>query len=170
MRISQQFHHSRNSGPTLLADVGITAIPELWGRNTPLQWRVPLASRRIAVLIVEDDAHLRLLYRAALTAAGYAVVAVEDGVDALRHIEHGSVPDIVLLDLDLPRLAGRDLHRELQAHSTTRGIPVVVITGTDTANFDHATFACVLQKPIDVDDVICAVENCLRKARRGNNS
>ena len=131
---------------------------------------MPLGSRKTAILIVEDDAHLRSLYRSALTGAGYAVVAVEDGVDALRHIEHGSIPDVVLLDLELPRLPGRDLHRELQAHSITRGIPVVVVTGTETRNLDHAAFACVLQKPIDVDDVISAVENCLRKARRDNNS
>jgi DNA-binding response OmpR family regulator len=128
------------------------------------------APRKTAILIVEDDANLRSLYRAALTRAGYAVVAVEDGVDALRHIERGVVPDVLLLDLELPRLAGRDLHRELQSHSETRGIPVIVVSGTDTGNLDHAAFACVLKKPVDVDDVISAVEKCLRKARRANNS
>jgi CheY-like chemotaxis protein len=128
---------------------------------------MPPGPRKTAILIVEDDANLRSLYRAALTGAGYAVVAVEDGVDALRHVENGRVPDVVLLDLGLPRLAGRDLHRELQAHSETRGIPVVVVTGTDTADLDPAAFACVLQKPVDVQDVVSAVENCLKKASRG---
>ena len=72
---------------------------------------------------MEDDAHLRALYRAALTGAGYGVVTVEDGVDALRHLEMGHVPDLVLLDLELPRLGGRDLHREMQAHAVTKAFP-----------------------------------------------
>jgi DNA-binding response OmpR family regulator len=91
---------------------------------------------------------------------------LEFATNTLRHIDNGRVPDVVLLDLGLPRLAGCDLHRELQAHSETRGIPVVVVTGTDTGNLDHAAFACVLHKPVDVHDVIFAVENCLKKARR----
>ena len=133
-----------------------------------LQCGVPPAPRKTAILIVEDDAALRVLYRAALTGAGYAVVTVEDGVDALRHLEMGHVPDLVLLDLELPRLGGHDLHRELQAHSLTQDIPVVVVTGTDTAGLDTAAFACVLQKPVDVEQIVTAVENCLRSGRRGN--
>jgi DNA-binding response OmpR family regulator len=130
---------------------------------------VPPAPRKSAILIVEDDADLRALYRAALMGAGYAVVTVEDGVNALRHLEMGHVPDLVLLDLELPRLRGHDLHRELQAHSLTQDIPVVVVTGTDTADLDPAAFACVLQKPVDVEQIVAAVENCLKRGRRGNN-
>ncbi len=118
----------------------------------------PQAPRKTAILIGEDDADLRVLYRAALTGAGYAVVTVEDGVDALRHLEMGQVPDVVLLDLELPRLPGRDLHRELQAHSLTQDIPVIVITGSDTADLDPTAFACVLQKPVDVEQIVVAVE------------
>jgi CheY-like chemotaxis protein len=130
---------------------------------------VPPAPRKSSVLIVEDDPALRALYRVALTGAGYAVVTVEDGIDALRHLEMGHVPDLVLLDLELPRLGGHDLHRELQAHSFTQDIPVVVVSGTDTADLDPAAFACVLRKPVDVEQIVAAVENCLRTSRRGNN-
>jgi DNA-binding response OmpR family regulator len=57
------------------------------------------------VLVVEDDAALRDFYRTALQHAGFAVVAVEDGLDALHHIDSAR-PHAVVLDLDLPRLAG----------------------------------------------------------------
>jgi DNA-binding response OmpR family regulator len=55
------------------------------------------------VLIVEDDHALREMYRAALIMSGYAVVAVEDGIDALRHVEQ-ALPNLIVLDLALPRL------------------------------------------------------------------
>lgn len=74
------------------------------------------SSRRI--LIVEDDPQLRELYRNALRTAGYGVAAVEDGADALRQIEH-SKPALVVLDLALPRVDGRDVHRELKARPDT---------------------------------------------------
>jgi chemosensory pili system protein ChpA (sensor histidine kinase/response regulator) len=117
------------------------------------------------VLVVEDDSQLRQLYRTALRAGGYAVVAVGDGVDALRQIEQ-RVPAAVVLDLGLPFLGGHDLHRELLAHSDTRKIPVVVVTG-DTRSIDASAFACVLRKPINPDELLAAVRDCLRKHRPG---
>src|SRR2546426_6854378 len=88
----------------------------------------PVRRRKTIVLVVEDDPHLRHLYRSALTLAGYIVVSVEDGVDALRHVE-ADVPGLVVLDLGLPRLSGRDVQRELAAHAETQSIPVIVVSG-----------------------------------------
>ena len=64
------------------------------------------------VLIVEDDPVLRSMYGAMLRMEGFAVVAVEDGIDALRHLEIDH-PAAVVLDLGLPRLGGRDVQREI---------------------------------------------------------
>lgn len=116
------------------------------------------------MLLVEDDRSLRELYRAALTSAGFAVVAVEDGLDALRRVEH-TAPQAVVLDLALPRLDGRDVSRELRSRSSTRHIPIVVVSGTDTRDLNPADFACVLQKPIDPEAVVFAVERSLRRTR-----
>jgi DNA-binding response OmpR family regulator len=113
---------------------------------------------------VEDDPQLRDLYRTALRAAGYAVVAVEDGADALRQIEQ-VVPALVVLDLGLPRLHGRDVHSELKARPATRDVPIVVVTGGDVSDADAKQFACVLRKPCDADRLVEAVEQCLRRAQ-----
>jgi CheY-like chemotaxis protein len=113
-------------------------------------------------MVVEDDPDLRSLYRASLTAAGYAVVAVEDGLDALHHIEGTGVPSAVVLDLALPRLGGRDVHRELAAHPATSQIPIVVVTGSDISDLNKNEFACILRKPVHLDALIYAIENCLR--------
>ena len=124
----------------------------------PSSWR--------KILLVEDDSQLRELYRNALRTAGYVVAAVEDGADALRQIEH-SMPALVVLDLALPRVDGRDVHRELQARPETRYIPVILVSGTDMADVDVKQFACVLRKPCDSDRLVDAVDQCMRRAGGG---
>ena len=110
------------------------------------------------MLVVEDDQPTRELLRTALTHAGFAVVAVEDGVDALRYLDTHT-PAAVVLDLGLPRLHGRDVHREMAAQRM--GVPIIVVTG-ESGTFNEHDFACVLRKPIDPDKLVTAVENCLR--------
>ena len=116
------------------------------------------------VLIVEDDRALRELYRTVLRQAGYEAGAVEDGTDALHRLEHWT-PDVVVLDLALPRLDGRDLRHELRSRPDTRDIPVIVVTGTDTSDLDKNDFAAILRKPIDTDALVQAVDAAVRIRR-----
>jgi DNA-binding response OmpR family regulator len=120
---------------------------------------------RTVVLIVEDDSHLRWLYRSALAAAGFAVVAVEDGIDALRYLDQNDPPAAVVLDLGLPRLDGRDVQREMSAQGMAAQVPIVVVTG-EAGPLNEADFACVLRKPIEPDELVTAVQRCLHQARR----
>lgn len=119
------------------------------------------SAKKLLVLVVEDDPGLRELFRTTLSIAGYAVAAVEDGLDALRLIDQGTVPSAVVLDMGLPRLGGSDVRGELHAHVETRGIPIVVVTGTDT-RINEREFACVLRKPIDPEALVDAVAKCLQ--------
>jgi CheY-like chemotaxis protein len=116
------------------------------------------------VLVVEDDPVLRSLYRSMLQLEGFSVVAVGDGVDALRHLEF-EVPAAVVLDLGLPRLGGRDVSREMTSRIETRGIPIVIVTGEETNDLAPGQFACILRKPIDPLSLANAVRDCLAKAR-----
>jgi CheY-like chemotaxis protein len=119
---------------------------------------MPLTHRQV-VLLVEDDAELRELYRLGLSNAGYLVVAVGDGVDALRRIDNGLIPKVVVLDLMLPGLHGYDVFRELRAHPTTRHVPVIVVTGTDTRSLDDpGDFAFVFRKPLSPETLARAIE------------
>jgi len=114
------------------------------------------------ILVVEDDRSLRELYRWRLRAAGYAVIGVEDGLDALRVID-SSKPRAVVLDLALPRLNGREVLAELRANVATQHIPVVIVTGNDYSDLDPTQFACVLTKPISPDQLAEAVEKCVSR-------
>ena len=133
-------------------------LPKSWhqGCDSPI---VPTA-RRTTILVVEDDAELRALYRTALTMAGYTVVAVDDGWSALRWIDVDR-PDGIVLDLGLPRLSGRDFRAEISAHAETRDIPIVIVTGM-VSNEDARALGvqCVLLKPVEPDAVVAAALRC----------
>lgn len=126
--------------------------------------RVPLSRDRY-VLVVEDDPALRELYRSTLRSDGYPVVAVGDGVDALRRVELDR-PAAVVLDLGLPRLNGRDVHRELRTLPHTHDVPIIVISGSDTSDLDPSDFVCILRKPVTPSALLDAVRDCLARAHR----
>jgi len=124
-------------------------------------------ARQQAVLIVEDDEDLRRLFRTTLTLAGYAVFEADNGLDALRRIDH-SPPDVLVLDLMLPNISGFVVQQEIAAHSHTSQIPIVIITGS-AAELTGLEVACVLRKPIAPDELVAAVRNCLAKGTADAN-
>jgi CheY-like chemotaxis protein len=114
------------------------------------------------ILIVEDDADLRRLFRIALSVAGYDVDEAGDGLDALQIIED-RLPDLVVLDLMLRALDGISVRQELAAQSFTRHIPIIVVTGS-TMDIQTLDVACVLRKPVMTDELVRTVASCLAGA------
>ena len=115
-----------------------------------------------SILLIEDDRDTRELYRVALAFAGLPVVAVSDGLDALRLLDTQR-PALVILDLGLPLLSGRDVYRELRGSADTRDIPILLVTGSDTSDLEVSDFACVLRKPTAPSALVAAVIACLNK-------
>ena len=95
--------------------------------------------RLIDILLVEDDASDVLLTRRGLenSSSNHTLSVVKDGVEALRFLRqqgeyHDVVrPDLILLDLNMPRMDGRELLSELKADESLKRIPVVVLTTSD---------------------------------------
>ena len=126
---------------------------------------MPPAPNTAVVLLVEDDPSTREIFRVALRHAGFVVVAVDDGLAALQRIE-SDPPDIVVLDMGLPRLGGRDVLREIRANPNTRPIPIVIVTGTEVADLNERAGIPVLTKPVEPDTLIRTVEDLVRRAFR----
>ena len=116
-----------------------------------------MRSKRI--LIVEDDADLRRLFRMSLIVAGYDVEEAGDGVEALQLVENRT-PDLVVLDLVLRALDGLSVQQELAARALTQHIPVVIVTGS-TLEPGGLNVACVLRKPVMPDELVQTVSMCL---------
>jgi len=89
----------------------------------------PLKTRdRQLVLVVEDYQDAREMYAAYLQFSGFDVAEAENGVEAIEKATE-LLPDIVLMDLALPRMDGWEATRRLKADPRTRHIPVVALTG-----------------------------------------
>jgi len=85
------------------------------------------------VLLVEDSKLLRVNREHILKKAGYLVITAVDGVQALI-LAYESHPDLILLDLMLPRLDGASVLRALKSDPVTARIPVVVVTALSEKN------------------------------------
>ena len=119
---------------------------------------MPTVRHQRSILVVEDDQPTRDLFTFAFKAAGFHAIGVSDGAEALRVFDV-VLPTLLVLDLELPRVSGRDVARELSAHVDTCQIPIVVVTGHDAP--DLPPVACVLRKPIAPEAVVAAAEKCL---------
>jgi CheY-like chemotaxis protein len=127
--------------------------------------------RPIEILLVEDNqGDVRLTVEAlrdAKVANRLSVVSNgEEAMDFVRHVDHFSTaprPDLILLDLNLPRKDGREVLQELKSDEKLRRIPVIVLTTSQTErdvlmSYDlHAN--CFISKPIEFDEFISAVQS-----------
>jgi CheY-like chemotaxis protein len=88
------------------------------------------------IVLIEDSRLVRTIIEKDLTRAGYRVIPAADGEDGLRLAQHHH-PDLVLLDMLLPKVAGLDVLRMLKADNGTQNIPVIVLTGLSKGNAER---------------------------------
>lgn len=88
------------------------------------------------VLLVDDSKFLRLANERALQRAGYEVSTAADGEEALK-VANDQLPDVILLDMMLPKLSGTEVLRALKANPATAAIPVIVLTSLSQRNAER---------------------------------
>ncbi len=126
-------------GVTILDDGAIAPVldlPELLrserhGHSLYLPEQEERASRRLA-LVVDDSLSARRAVATFLEESGFEVATAIDGLDALEQIGQRA-PDILLVDMEMPRMNGIELTRELRQRDDTRELPVIMITSRSTA-------------------------------------
>ncbi|MDD5584216.1 MAG: response regulator [Candidatus Omnitrophica bacterium] len=79
------------------------------------------------ILIVDDDSEILEMTKIRLGSHGYKVLIAKDGVDGLRQVQKEK-PDLILLDIVMPKMDGFEVLRRLQADSATRRIPVIMLS------------------------------------------
>jgi CheY-like chemotaxis protein len=85
------------------------------------------------ILLAEDSKFLRISTERALARAGYTVTTAVDGEQALQFARE-QLPELILLDMLLPKMSGPDVLKALKKDPTTKEIPVVVFTGLSQKN------------------------------------
>ncbi len=87
------------------------------------------------ILIVDDSRFLRLANERALVKAGHVVITASDGEEGLRLAQERK-PDLVVLDMMLPKLSGPDVLRALRKDADTAAMPIMVLTSLPQCNKD----------------------------------
>jgi CheY-like chemotaxis protein len=88
---------------------------------------------KTTVLLIDDSRFLRKANELALARSGYSVLAAGDGEEGL-HIACEKVPDLIVLDMMLPKMPGQQLLHELKSDPRTSDIPVIVLSSLPKSN------------------------------------
>jgi CheY-like chemotaxis protein len=122
------------------------------------------------VLLVDDSKFLRMANECVLCKAGYQVSTAADGEEALR-VANDQLPDIILLDMMLPKISGPEVLKTLKANPATKDIPVIVLTSLSQKNEEkllHEGAAAYFEKStLELDKnsnrLAAAIEKVLRQ-------
>jgi DNA-binding response OmpR family regulator len=121
-------------------------------------------SDQALVLVADDDEDIRQLVTFRLERAGYAVVAARDGEEALR-LTTERRPDLVVLDVMMPKLTGYDVTRRLREQEETKDIPVILLTArvqeADVARGFEAGADDYMKKPFSPQELRARVQAIL---------
>jgi signal transduction histidine kinase len=117
------------------------------------------------ITVVDDEERNRRLLRDILTIHGYRVSEAVDGEDAMRSIREAP-PDVVLLDVMMPKLDGFEVCRRLKADEATAPIQILIVTSlrerSDRLDGIHAGANDFITKPVDAEEVLLRVRNAVR--------
>jgi DNA-binding response OmpR family regulator len=111
------------------------------------------------ILVVEDDPSIRELYATLLQDGGYSVAMAGDGQDGLDQL--GCDPDLIILDLLMPLMDGRQFLGRLRGLAGHRRTPVLVVSAVSAGTTVDGAQA-VVQKPFDTDALLRRVSDLLR--------
>jgi chemosensory pili system protein ChpA (sensor histidine kinase/response regulator) len=144
-----------------LLELAVTA-PAARAIETSREEADPAADGKRWVLLVDDSVSVRKFVGGMLERAGFRVVTARDGAEALALLAARTV-DIVVTDLEMPRLNGYELIRDLNREPATCGLPIVVLT--TRAGAKHASLAKSLgvehyvAKPVDEKSFVQLIES-----------
>jgi len=113
--------------------------------------------RQRSVLVVDDSLTVRKITGRLLTREGYIVLVAKDGVEALEKMRD-QVPDVMITDVEMPRMDGFDLTRSVRAEESLKGLPIIMITSrTAEKHRQHASELGVdvfLGKPYEESELL----------------
>lgn len=124
---------------------------------------------RITILYIEDDPGSQVLVERVLGDAGFRVVVASRGLEGLEAAAK-HLPNLILMDINLPDMTGREITTRLRADERFRNVPIVALTAQSQAGEREKAIAAgltgYLTKPIDIDAFPSQVAHYLSGAKR----
>ena len=84
------------------------------------------------VLIVEDDVYMQVILKEFLSAT-YEIEICPNGMDALAFMQSGNVPDLIISDLNTPKLSGLDLIGQVKISDFFNSVPIIILSGEESS-------------------------------------
>lgn len=124
----------------------------------------------VRVLLVEDDFFVRDIYRKKLKDLGYDVVTAENGLEGMERIKE-TIPDIVLLDIFMPYMDGREMLREVRSHDEWKDIPVILLTNFSASEgvrdgFDLGADEYLIKSHFTPSEVLKKIERVFEERKK----
>ncbi len=126
------------------------------------------------ILLVDDEENIRMLVKYNLEKAGFTVKEAADGSAALEQVHVAPFPDLVLLDLMLPKIDGLEVARQIKSNNNSASIPIIMLTaksteidkvlGLELGADDYIT------KPFSPKELVARVKAVLRRCQSVNGS
>lgn len=129
-----------------------------------------MPKKKQKVLMIEDDYFLRKIYRNKLTLAGFEFIEATNGVEGLNKIIFDK-PDLVLLDLILPRKNGFDVLIEMRKNKDLKDIPVIILSVLGQESDVKRGLALgaqeyLVKSEVNLSEVVSKVKNFAKKAKK----
>ena len=121
------------------------------------------------ILVVDDEPVLRAIVREILHEEGYAVIEAADG-RVMLEIMARERPDLVLMDVMMPGVDGRDAYRQLRSRPENRDVPVVMMSAAVQSHGLDPSIAGFVPKPFDITDLIALVTRLIGHPNSSNAS
>jgi CheY-like chemotaxis protein len=129
------------------------------------------SAKKFLILVVDDSADNVAMLSLDLQQQGYRVVTATNGEEAISVASY-TLPDLILMDISMPRLDGLGATRKIREKDTLRGVPVIAVTAFGTEGFQRAAYdvgvSGYLTKPIDFTRMHQLVARLLSPGRSGN--
>lgn len=116
--------------------------------------------KRGTALVVDDNKDIRNLIKQALELEGFEVQEAENGAIAKRKLEAGLNPCVVLLDLMMPVMDGREFLKLKNSRTDWEKIKVVVVSALSATHESLPGAEAVLKKPVDIEAMVEIIEEC----------
>lgn len=167
------------AGATLLPDGNVALVvdvPALLSRPADGSARASVgfasakAVTRRRILVVDDSITTRSLEESVLTASGYDVETAVDGVQALELLQHGEW-DIVVSDIEMPRMDGIELCRRIRESPRTKALPLILVTSLDKPEdrlrgLEAGADAYITKSSFDQDTLLDTIRQLIGRGER----
>jgi two-component system phosphate regulon response regulator PhoB len=126
------------------------------------------------ILVVDDEIDIITNLEYNLAKENYLIITAQDGASAIAHATGEQTPDLMLLDLMLPDMSGKDVCKHLRSHPQTKNLPIIMLTAKGEESNRIAGFEVgaddYIVKPFSVKELLLRIQAVLRRVQPSDSS